>query len=124
LAEPTIVDEDETMMNHLMAFLENHIGDDSLRIEDMAEAVGLSRTVFYERIRNLMGVSPSDFLRQLRMQRACQLVAASKLSFSQIAYSVGFADPKYFTKCFKKYTGMTPSEYRAAEPTVSSIDIT
>lgn len=115
LSEPTIVDEDEQLMNRLMQFLEERIGDESLKIDEMAEAVGLSRTVFYEKIRSLMGVSPSDFLRQLRMQRACQLITGSKLPFSQIAYSVGFSDPKYFTKCFKKHTGMTPSEYRTNE---------
>ena len=55
---------------------------------------------------------PSDFLRRLRMQRAEELIARSKMNFSQIAFNVGFSDPKYFTKCFKKETGMTPSEYR------------
>ena len=58
-------------------------------------------------------MSPSDFLRHIRMQRAADLIAGSKLNFSQIAFNVGFSDPKYFTKCFKKETGMTPSEYRA-----------
>lgn len=46
------------------------------------------------------------------MQRAEELIVKSKMNFSQIAFSVGFSDPKYFTKCFKKETGMTPSEYR------------
>ena len=114
LSEPVITDPDEEMMNHLMAFIEEHLQDENLRIEEMAEAVNLGRTVFYEKIRQLVGLSPSDFLRQVRMQRARQLVAKSKMTFSQIAYSVGFTDPKYFTKCFKKDTGMTPSDYRSA----------
>ena len=117
LSEPKIVDEDEVMMNRLMAFIEEHISDEELKIDDMAEAVGLGRTVFYEKIRHLVGVSPSDFLRQVRMQRAEQLVAKSRMSISEVAYAVGFSDPKYFTKCFKKVTGMTPSEYREKEST-------
>ena len=100
------------MMNQLMAYLEQHISDENLRIEDMAEAVGLGRSVFYSKMKELVGVSPSDFLKQLRMQRACQLVANSKLTISEIAYAVGFTDPKYFSKCFKKETGKTPSAYR------------
>ena len=112
LSEPQIVNEDDEMMDSLMKFIEQRLDDESLRIEDMAEAVNMGRTVFYNKIKELMGVSPSDFLRQVRMQRAIQLVSQSKQSFSQIAYSVGFTDPKYFTKCFKKETGMTPSEYR------------
>jgi ligand-binding sensor domain-containing protein len=78
-------------------------------------AVGLGRTVFYEKIRELVGVSPSDFLKQVRMQRACQLLAKSRLSVAEVAYAIGFTDPKYFTKCFKKDTGMTPTEYRTSK---------
>lgn len=112
LSEPEITDPDEEMMNRLMAFIEQHVSDENLRIEDMADAVGLGRTVFYGKVKNIVGVSPSDFLRQVRMQRAEELVLRSKLSLSEIAYAVGFSDPKYFTKCFKKDTGLTPSEYR------------
>ena len=115
LAEPEIVNPDEEMMNKLMAFIEKHLSNEELKIEEMADAVGLGRTVFYGKIKELVGLSPSDFLRQVRMQRAEQLVSKSKMTFSEIAYSVGFTDPKYFTKCFKKQTGMTPSEYREVE---------
>lgn len=59
-----------------------------------------------------------DFLKQIRMQRAEQLIRKSKMTFSEIAYAVGFTDPKYFTKCFKKQTGLTPSEYRSQESAV------
>jgi len=112
LSEPEITDPDEEMMNRLMQFIEQHVSDETLRVEDMADAVGLGRTVFYGRLKNIVGVSPSDFLRQVRMQRAGELVLRSKLSLSEIAYAVGFSDPKYFAKCFKKDTGVTPSEYR------------
>lgn len=116
LAEPQIENEDEQMMDGLMKFIEQHIGDENLRIEDMAEAASMGRTAFYQKIKELVGVSPSDFLRQVRMQRAVQLVSKSRMPISQIAYAVGFTDPKYFTKCFKKETGMTPSEYRERQP--------
>ena len=115
LDEPEIINEDEVMMDQLMKFLEQRIDDDGLRIDDMAEAVNLSRTVFYEKIRQIVGVSPVDFLKQVRMQRARQLIAKSTMSISQVAYAVGFTDPKYFARCFKKETGMTPSEYREQE---------
>jgi AraC-like DNA-binding protein len=102
------------MLNTLRLFIEQHISDSNLKIEDMAETVNMGRTVFYEKIRELVGVSPSDFLRQVRMERARQLVAKSRMSIAEVAYAVGFTDPKYFSKCFKKETGMTPSEYRDA----------
>ncbi len=112
LETPRIIEADRVMMDNLMKFLEKKISDENLRIEDMAEAVNMGRTVFYGKIRSIVGMSPSDFLRKLRMQRAEDLIARSRMNFSQIAFSVGFSDPKYFTKCFKKETGMTPSEYR------------
>lgn len=115
LEEPQIVNADEEMMNRLMAFVEKRLSDENLKIDEMAEAVGLGRTVFYEKIRELVGVSPSDFLKQVRMQRACQLLAKSRLSVAEVAYAIGFTDPKYFTKCFKKDTGMTPTEYRTSK---------
>ena len=112
LTEPEIIDPDKEMMDKLMAYIEKRISDENLKIDDMADAVGLGRTVFYGKVKELLGVSPSDFLKQIRMQRAEQLISKSKMNFSEIAYSVGFTDPKYFTKCFKKMTGKTPSEYR------------
>ncbi len=113
LEEPKIVDDDEVMMNQLMQFIEQRIGDEELKVEEMAEAVNMSRTVFYGRVRSVVGMSPSDFLRSVRMQRASQLLARSRMAVAEVAYAVGFTDPKYFTKCFKKDVGMTPSEYRA-----------
>ena len=113
LESPTIVDEDQEMMQRLLKFLDTRIGDENLKIEELAEAVNMGRTVFYGKIKALVGMSPSDFLRRLRLQRAQELIANSRMSFSQIAFAVGFSDPKYFTKCFKKETGMTPSEFRS-----------
>lgn len=113
LEEPKIVDEDEEMMNRLMQFIEQRISDETLKIDEMAEAMNMGRTALFSKMKSLVGMSPSDFLRQVRMQRAQQLLARSKMSISEVAYSIGYTDPKYFTKCFKKDTGMTPSEYRA-----------
>lgn len=112
LEAPQIVDADSEMMKNLLNYLEKNISDANLRIEDLADAVNLGRTVFYGKMKSIVGMSPVDFVRHIRMQRAEELIAGSRYSFSQIAYMVGFSDPKYFSRCFKKETGMTPSEYR------------
>ncbi len=112
LSAPQIIEEDHLMMEKLMKFIEERIGDENLKIDDMADAVGMGRTVFYGKIKAIVGMAPSDFLRTLRMQRAEELIVRSNMTFSQVSFSIGFSDPKYFTKCFKKETGMTPSEYR------------
>ena len=112
LQSPKIVDADSQMMEKLLAFLDEHIADADMKVDDMADAVCLGRSVFYGKLKSIVGMSPVDFLRHLRIQQAEELVTKSGYSFSQIAYQVGFSDPKYFSKCFKKETGMTPTEYR------------
>lgn len=113
LSSPEIIDQDKVLMDKLMAFLEKHIGDSELKMDDIAQAVNLGRTAFYGKMKSIVGMPPVEFVRHIRLQRAEELITKSKDSFSQIAYAVGFTDPKYFSKCFRKETGMSPSEYRA-----------
>lgn len=112
LSSPHIVDADKEMMQTVMKYLEEHIGDESLKMEDLATAVNLSYVVFLEKIKNIVGMTAKNFVQSMRMQRAEELIAGSKQTFSEIAYAVGYNDPKYFGKCFRKATGMSPSEYR------------
>ena len=112
LESPQIVDADKEMMKRLMVYLEENIANPGLKIDDLAAAVNLGRSVFYGKMKSIVGMTPVDFVRHIRIQRAEELITKSNYSFSQIAYSIGFSDPKYFSKCFKKETGMTPSEYR------------
>jgi AraC-like DNA-binding protein len=72
----------------------------------------VSRTVFYHKIKTLTGLTPIDFLRQKRLSIAAQLIAQSDYNVSEIAYNTGFNDTKYFSRKFKEYFGMTPSEYK------------
>ena len=100
------------MMEQLLEYIEANLSNADLRIEDLASALCLGRTVFYNKVKTLVGMSPVELLRHIRIQHAEDMVAKSTMPFSQIAYAVGFSDPRYFGKCFKKQTGLTPSEYR------------
>ena len=112
LKAPQIVDADNEMMQQLMAYLDHNISNPDIKIEDMAMAVNLGRTVFYGKIKSIVGMRPVDFLRNIRIRRAEQLIANSSYPLAQIAYEVGFSDSKYFSTIFKKETGKTPSEFR------------
>ena len=107
-----IVDSDKLMMEQLLAYIEEHLADPDLKVEDLAQAVCLGRTAFYNKVKALVGISPVELLRHIRIRHAEDMVAKSQEPFSQIAYAVGFSDAHYFGKCFKKQTGLTPSEYR------------
>ena len=112
LKATNIVDADKQLMEQLIDYIETNLANPDLRIEDLAAALCLGRTVFYNKVRTLVGMSPVELLRHIRIQHAEVMVAKSNEPFSQIAYAVGFSDPRYFGKCFKKQTGLTPSEYR------------
>lgn len=112
LKAANIVDVDKQLMEQLIEYIEANLSNPDLKIEDLASALCLGRTVFYNKVKSLVGMSPVELLRHIRIQHAEEMVAKSNEPFSQIAYSVGFSDPRYFGKCFKKQTGLTPSEYR------------
>ncbi len=115
LSSAKIVDTDRLMMTKLMEYLEGNIGNADMRVEDMASAVNLGRTVFFNKLKSIVGMSPNDFLRDLRIKRAMQLITESQMTISEIAIATGFNDQRYFSRVFKKQTGATPSEYRSRE---------
>ena len=112
LTSAKIVDYDREMMSRLMEYLEKNIANSDLRVDDMAAAVNLGRTVFYNKLKSIVGMSPTDFVRSLRVKRASEMIRQSKMTISEISIAVGFNDQRYFSRVFKKEMGMTPSEYR------------
>lgn len=102
----------EAFLNDLMSYIEEHIADDTLSVPSLAEQMNMSQTTLYRKLKSMVGLSPADFFRKVKMRRAVQYLVTSDLSISQVAYSVGFSDPKYFSKCFKHEMGLTPGEYR------------
>lgn len=115
LENAQLEEEDRKMMEKLLAYLEENMANADLKIADLSSEVCMSRTVFYGKMKSIVGMSPIDFVRYLRLQRAERLVVTTQLPLSTIAYQVGFSDPNYFGKCFKKAMGMSPTEYRAAK---------
>ncbi|NDW12841.1 hybrid sensor histidine kinase/response regulator [Bacteroides sp. 214] len=110
--EPQIVPHDQLFIKQLMAFMEENIDNSALSVEDFAKEFALGRTSFYTKVKSLLGVSPIEFINEIRIKRAIQLINNGERNIAQIAYAVGFDDPKYFSRCFKKQTGMTPVQYR------------
>lgn len=109
---PLTSEEDRAFMSRVMAFVEAHIGDADATIADMADATATSRSGLNRKMKSLVGLTPADFLREARVKRACQLLTTTDSPVSDIAYRVGFTDPKYFSKCFKQSAGLSPSDYR------------
>ena len=102
-------------MRRLLSFVEENLGNSSIGVDDMASATATSRSSLNRKTKSLLGVTPADFLREARMKRACQQLQNTSNGVNDIAYSCGFSDPKYFSKCFKVSIGMSPSEYRSSK---------
>lgn len=111
-APPQITPYDEQFMQKVMEFMEEQMDNAELTIDEFAEHLMLSRTIFYRKLKSIIGLTPVDFIREIRIKRSVQLIDSGAYNFSQVAYMTGFNDPKYFSKCFKKVMGITPSEYK------------
>lgn len=111
-SKPQIMPYDEQFIKQVMDFMEKQMNNSELIVDDFASELSMSRSLFYRKLKSITGFAPSDFIREIRFKRAAQLIEHSAYNFSQIAYMIGFNDPKYFSKSFKKHTGLTPSEYK------------
>ncbi len=105
-------EEDDQMMRRLMKFVESHIADAEIGIAEMAEAAAVSRSGLNRKMKKMVGLTPAEFLRETRIKHAQHLLLTTQTGVSEIAYSCGFTDPKYFGKTFKSMTGMSPTDFR------------
>ena len=96
----------------ILKYVTEHIDTPDLKIDDIADAMGMSRSVLYTKIKQQLGMTPIDFVRHVRIMRACELLKDTDEPLSSVAFAVGFSDPKYFSKVFKRETGIVPTEYR------------
>ena len=112
LSNPKIVDPDELFLKKLKEFLEQHIDNADLKIYDLAKTMNMGRTAFQAKVKELTGMSPIDYLTTVRINRACFLLRNSSNNINEIAYSVGYSDPKYFSRVFKRTMGVTPTQYK------------
>lgn len=111
-----ITEEDDRKLKDLIdAFINGHIDDEKLNIDAFAASMNLGRTNFYRKMKALTGMTPNEYVRKARMERAAELLRDRTLTISQVAYKVGIADAYYFSKTFKTYFGITPSQYRKGD---------
>ena len=104
---------DEKLLNNIKAFVNENIENENLSVSDITQAVGVSRTVLHVKTKNLLDMSISEYVRTIRLNKAKELLLEG-LNVSETAYNTGFSDPNYFSKCFKKKYGSTPTDFIAA----------
>jgi YesN/AraC family two-component response regulator len=109
--ELTITSKDEEFLKKVISIVEEHMADTDFNIDTVAESIGMGRTSFYRKFKSLTDLAPVEFVRNMRLQRGKQMMDAGESNVSTVAYTVGFSNPKYFTKCFREKYQVTPSTY-------------
>jgi len=93
-------------------YIRAHLKNPNFGIEHLMAEFKLGRTRFFLRFRKVFGVTPNDYIRITRLEKAALMLRMNQFSVAQIATEVGFTNPAYFTKCFRQHYGITPSEYQ------------
>ena len=109
---PEMSPNDRKFMDKLIELMEKNMDNGDLVVDDLVREVAVSRSVFFKKLKTLTGLAPIEFIKEMRINRAAQLIETGEFNMTQISYMVGINDPRYFSKCFKSKIGMTPTEYK------------
>ena len=105
--EPSI---DQAFIKKLTKAVEQHLGNKDFGVGELADEIGMSRSQMHRRLKKLTGKSASQFIKEIRLKHAMDMLRKNVATASEIAYRVGFGSPTYFSKCFSDYYGFPPGE--------------
>ena len=104
--------EEERLVQKLLVAIEANISNTDYTVDQLALDAGIGRTRLYSMMRTMLGITPNDFLRSVRLKRAARLLITTTLPITEVAMQTGFNTPRYFSTHFKNTFGVLPSEYR------------
>lgn len=106
---------DEQFLEKAIQCIEKHLAEPDFDIVVFASELNVSKSTLNRKMKAMAGLTPLEFIRNIRLKHACMLLKKPSVNISEVAYAVGFTNPKYFAKCFKEEFNMTPSEYQSNE---------
>lgn len=104
---------DQNFMEKILELIHENLSDDTYWVDNLASDMNVSRSTLFRKLKSLTGMSPQEFMRTQRLQKAVALLEQGPLRIADVAYQVGFSDPNYFSKCFRKFFGTSPSNFMA-----------
>ena len=111
-SEIVVTSMEDELLKKALYFVEQNMDNSEYSVEDFVSDMALGRTVLYQKINAITGLSIKEFILDIRIKRSAKLLAESDKTISEISYMTGFVNPKYFSTIFRKRLGQTPSEYR------------
>lgn len=112
LVEHQITQQDELFIRRVKEITEKNIDNSDFLIDNLVAELAMSRTVFFKKLKSLTGLAPVEFIRDIKIKYAAQLIEQQQYTIKEVSFMIGISDTKYFTQCFKKVFNMTPSEYK------------
>ena len=114
MAPPEIIidERDKHLLEVMNTWLSDHISSPTLSVEELADAMGYRRSVFFKKVKALTGQTPADYIRTLRLNRAVEMLQKETVTVAEVCYKVGISDPHYFAKIFKQQFGISPKKYQ------------
>lgn len=112
VAKVTVRGNNDALMERIMKVINEHLSDPDFNVETLTKDVGISRAQLHRKMKEMTGISTSEFIRNLRLEQAAQLIREGKINITQVAFAVGFNNQTHFSTIFKKHFGMTPTEYK------------
>lgn len=102
---------DDILMKRIMKSVNKHLSDPEYNVERMSEDIGISRAQLHRKMKEITGISSSEFIRNIRLEQAARLLTEGKINITQVAYAIGYNNQTHFSTVFKKRFGMSPTEY-------------
>lgn len=106
----------EKQLAEVSAVVENNLSNPDLNVDFVCRAVDMNQKSLYRLLKKYVGVSPVDYIRQMRLRKAAMLLEQKKFSVSEVMYMVGFSSSSYFSKCFTAMFGCSPGQYPGERP--------
>ena len=103
--------QNEKFLNKAIEIIENNMADYNFNVDSFVNEIGISRAHLYHKFKTITGQSVKEFVRTIRLKRAAQLIKKNAGNITEIAYKVGFNNPAYFSKCFRKQFGSSPTQF-------------
>ena len=104
---------EQDFLRKLNDLIEKNLDNSAYTVEDLARSLTISRVQLYRKVKAILGISVSDHINNMRLDKSKELLKKSELNISEIAYAVGFSSPNYFSTSFKNKFGVTPKEYKS-----------
>ena len=106
---------DQKFMERLKEVFGQHLSDSDIKVDDLGAEIGLGRVQLYRKLKAITGLAPVEMLKQMRLEKAHELLMHSDQTVATIAYDTGFSSPSYFSRCFRDRYGVSPSDIRKTE---------